>query len=216
MTKQPLIKTTEYSGMEFNPTVKKDLIVEYPKLKDIFSDISDKEMRYLLLVYDRNSPLKKYYPNLKKRKEFAAATAGYDTEVDNLVPIFDFTIEEVTPAVIEDGEEIESEKTQTVVYTALIKSLSSFLSYQNSRLWAMIVTNEQAFYEYQEKVMSSVVISDDKDALSAISIKTKLLEAMDAIHKRLDAYYSEFTGDDTSVQSAISKRRITAEGIAGV
>lgn len=211
-----MIKAAEYASMEFNPTVKKDVLVEYPKLKDIFSEISDKEMRYLLLVYDKNSPIKKYYPNLKKRKDFAAYIAGYDTEVDNLVPVFDFTIEKTTPAVIEDGEEVEPEKTTTVVYDALIKSLSSFLAYQNSRLWAMIVTNEQAFYEYQEKVMSSVVLSDDKDALSAISIKTKLLEAMDAIHKRLDIYYSEFTGDDTNVQSAISKKRITSEAIAGV
>jgi len=212
MEKGLIVKAAEYANMEFNPTVKKDMLVEYPRLKDIFTEISDREMRYLLLVYDKNSPIKKYYPNLKKRKEFAADIAGYDTEVDNLVPIFDFTITKTIKAVEEDEEDREV----TEVYDVLIKSLSSFLAYQNSRLWVMIVTSEQAFYEYQEKVMSSVVLSDDKDALSAISIKTKLLEAMDAIHKRLDTYYSEFTGDDTNVQSAISKKRITAEAIAGV
>ncbi len=59
MEKGLVIKTAEYSAMEFNPTVKKDLIVEYPRLKEIFGDINDKEIRYLLLVYDKNSPIKK-------------------------------------------------------------------------------------------------------------------------------------------------------------
>ncbi len=209
--KNQVIKSAEYSAMEFNPVVKKDMIAEYPRLKEIFGDISDREIRYLLLVYDKNSPIKKLYPQLKKRKEFAADLAGYDIEVDNILPITDFITTEVIPATDE-----EEEKRYTVVYEKLIKALSSFLAYQNSRLWTMIVTNEQAFYEYQEKVMSSVSSSDDKDALSAISIKTKLLEAMDTIHNRLDTYYAEFTGDDKDVQSAMSKKKITSEALAGV
>ncbi len=150
--------------------------------------------------------------SLKRRKEFAADISGYDTENDNLIPIFDFTIEEIVPAT-EEGEE---DTKRTVVYEKLVKGLSSYLAYQNSRLWVMIVTNEQAFYEYQEKVMSSVSSTDDRDALTAISIKTKLLEAMDTIHNRLDVYYREFTGDDKDVQNAMSKKKITSEALAGV
>jgi len=213
--KRLVIKNAEYSAMEFNPICKKDILIEYPKLADILTDIGDQEIRYLILIYDKNSPLKKYYPNLKKRKELAADIAGFNTETD-LSSIYDFTIERTIPAVIEADEVIEEERIERIVNEKLIKALSSYLAYQNSRLWAMIVTNEQAFYEYQEKVMSSVSITDDKDALSAISIKTKLLEAMDAIHKRLEAYYIEFTGDDKAVEAAIGRKKITAEAIAGV
>ncbi len=211
--KKLVIPTAEYAAMEFNPLGKKDIYMSYPRLESLMGMIDesfdDRHVRYILLVYDKKSPLTKYYPNLKRRKEFAADIAGFDIESAEINNLYDFITEET---IIED----EKERQITVPNDKMITALSSYLSYQDSRLWAMIVTNEQAFYEYQEKVMSSVTNTDDRDALSAISIKTKLLEAMDDIHKRLDAYYSEFTGDDKALQSGLSKKRITAESIAHV
>jgi hypothetical protein len=55
----------------------------------------------------------------------------------------------------------------------------------------------------------------DKDILQAIDIKTKIMTAQDDIVQRLKKYYKELTGEDTSLEEAITRRkRVTAESIA--
>lgn len=201
-----MIPDKDYSQMEFNPLIKRKLLTEYPKLSQIIGERDDKMIRYVLLMYDQNSPLRKYYPDVNKRKDFAAAIAGYDADKDiSKIENLKTLTENVTT---EDGQKI-------VPYEELLESISTYMTYQNSRLWTMIVTNEQSFYEYQRRIMAEVGGEADKDALSAITIKTKLLEAMDDIHKRLDRYYSELTGGDQDLETAIMlKKRLSPESKA--
>lgn len=176
--------------MEFDPTCKKKLSVEYPKLAKIIDLSDDKMGRYVLLMYDIKSPIKTLYPDLSKRKDVCADLAGYSPSETE--PLKTLTIES------EDGMK---------PYEPLLEMISQYLSYQNSRLWAMIVTNEQSFYEYQRRIMAEIGGDADKDALSAVTLKTKLLEAMDAIHQRLDRYYYELTGGDKILEEMVAKRR---------
>lgn len=201
-----MIPDKDYSSMEFNPLIKRKLLTEYPKLSQIIGERDDKMIRYVLLMYDQNSPLRKYYPDVNKRKDFAAAIAGYDADKDiSKIENLKTLTENVTT---EDGQKV-------VPYEDLLESISTYMTYQNSRLWTMIVTNEQSFYEYQRRIMAEVGGEADKDALSAITIKTKLLEAMDDIHKRLDRYYSELTGGDQDLEMAIMiKKRLSPESKA--
>lgn len=201
-----MIPDKDYSQMEFNPLIKRKLLTEYPKLSQIIGERDDKMIRYVLLMYDQNSPLRKYYPDVNKRKDFAAAIAGYDADKDiSKIENLKTLTENVTT---EDGQKV-------VPYEELLESISTYMTYQNSRLWTMIVTNEQSFYEYQRRIMAEVGGEADKDALSAITIKTKLLEAMDDIHKRLDRYYSELTGGDQDLEMAIMiKKRLSPESKA--
>jgi hypothetical protein len=93
--------------------------------------------------------------------------------------------------------------------------ISQYLQYQNSRLWTMIVTNEQSFYEYQRRIMAEVGGDADRDALSAVTLKTKLLEAMDDIDQRLSKYYAQLTGSDSALEDSLTKRRrLSPESIA--
>ena len=197
--------------MEFNPTVKKKITVVYPKLSEMFGSVDDKMARYILLMYDSNSPLRNYFPELQKRKEFSASIAGYDIDKDDVTPLFTFTRK-----VVEEAEDEDSEPKEYVEpHEELLHAISDFLIYQNNRLWVLISTNEQAFYECQVKVMTEVVSDQDKDALSAIKIKKELLVAMDEIHKRLQLYYRELSGDDKDLELEITKRRRTsAEAVA--
>jgi hypothetical protein len=61
---------------------KKPLIEENPELKAIpeFADLSDRQLRYIFLVYDYKTPLRQM--PLEKRKEEAAKTVGYKYEAD--------------------------------------------------------------------------------------------------------------------------------------
>ncbi len=190
--------TLEYSRMEFNPTVKGRIIKEYPVLAKIFSSVEDKMARYVMLMYDSNSPVREFEPELSRRKEFCASVAGYDLE--EIEPLKSLTTKTA------DGFE---------PYHDLLDCISNYLMFQNNRLWSLIVTNEQSFYEYQRRIMAEIGGEADRDALSAVTLKTKLLEAMDDIHKRLESYYTKITNGDKDLESAISKRkRVSPESIA--
>ena len=191
-----MIGDKEYSRMEFDPTVKKNIQSVYPKLKDIVGSGDDKMVRYVILMYDVSSPLRQHYPELGKRKEFAASIAGYDLMKDNVVSLFDFKIDE------EPNEE-------------LLDMIIKYLKYQNNWVWSMIVSNEQAFYEYNRRVMMPVEGNKDKDILQAINIKTQIMSSQDEIYQRLQKYYRDLSGGDDKLEEAITTRkRLRPEEIA--
>lgn len=193
-----MIGDKEYSRMEFDPTVKKNIQSVYPKLKEIVGSGDDKMVRYVILMYDVSSPLRQHYPELGKRKEFAASIAGYDLMKDNVVSLFDFKIDE------EPHEE-------------LLDMIIKYLKYQNNWVWSMIVSNEQAFYEYNRRVMMPVEGNKDKDILQAINIKTQIMSSQDEIYQRLQKYYRDLSGGDDKLEEAITTRkRLRPEEIANV
>lgn len=198
-----MIDEKEYSRMEFSPVVKKNLTVVYPKLKDIVGSVDDKQLRYVLLMYDQNSPLRNHYPDLSKRKEFAASIAGYDLMKDDVTMLFDFKQKN------DEDEYVPNEE--------LLAVIMKYLKYQNSWVWSMIVSNEQAFYEYNMRVMMPVEGNKDKDILQAINIKTQIMTSQDEIYQRLQKYYKDLSGGDAQLEDAIVKRkRVRPEDIANV
>lgn len=209
-----MIDETEFSKIEFNPTVKESLTTQYPKLKEIVGDVNDKLLRYVILMYDMNSPLKEKYPSLSQRKDFAASMAGYNLEKDDIDSLRTMTKTIKTPKFNDKGEQYGF-NVSIEPFEEMLDVVLRLVVYQNNRLWAMIITNEQAFYEYQRRVMAEIGGDADKDALSAITIKTKIMEAMDDIDKRLDGYYKRLTSGDTDLEEVITKRkRLRPEEIA--
>jgi hypothetical protein len=193
-----MIDEKEYNKMEFDPTVKKNMTVVYPKLKEIVGTEDDKMLRYVLLMYDINSPLRQHYPELGKRKEFAASIAGYDLMKDNVVSLFDFKINDEP-------------------YEELLDIIMKYLKYQNNWVWSMIVSNEQAFFEYNRRVMMPVEGNRDKDILQAINIKTQIMTSQDEIYQRLQKYYRDLSGGDVDLEEAITvKKRLRPENVGNV
>lgn len=193
-----MITDKELSIIEFNPTVKKPMLAAYPKLKEVLGSGDDRMIRYVVLMYDVSSPLRQHYPDLSKRKEFAASLAGFDLMKDDVVSLFEFRLNE------EPHED-------------LLAMITAYLKYQNNWVWSMIVSNEQAFYEYNQRVMMPVEGNRDKDILQAINIKTQIMESQDQIYQRLQRYYRELSGGDEKLQEAITTRkRLRPEGIADV
>ena len=196
-----MISENEYSKMEFNPTVKESLTVKYPKLRHIVGDVDHRLIKYIILMYDVSSPLRQHYPELGKRKEFAASMAGYDLLKDDVTTIFEFKIKN------EQGEYEPNE--------ALLGIIIKYLKYQNNWVWSMIVSNEQAFYEYNMRVMMPVDGNKDKDILQAITIKTQIMSSQDAIYQRLQKYYKDLSGGDSDLEQAITiRKRLRPEEIA--
>ena len=153
-------------------------------------------------MYDINSPLRHHYPELGKRKEFAADLAGYDLMKDDVTQLFDFKLK--------DGDEEEP-------YEELLELTIKYLKYQNNMVWFMIVSNEQAFFEYNRRVMMPVDGARDKDILQAVEIKTKIMSSMDDIYLRLQKYFRDLSGGDEKLEEILTKRkRLRPEEIANV
>jgi hypothetical protein len=195
-----MISEKEYSKMEFNPVVKESLTVKYPKLKKIVGDVDNRMIRYVILMYDVSSPLRQHYPELGKRKEYAASISGYDMAKDDVTCLFDFKVKV--------NEEYEP-------YEELLDLIIKYLKYQNNWVWTMIISNEQAFFEYNKRVMMPVEGNRDKDILQAINIKTQIMTSQDEIYQRLQKYYKDLSGGDSNLEEAITiRKRLRPEEIA--
>jgi hypothetical protein len=196
-----------FSGLKYNvfkSAGKKssgDLMVDFPELgkMDSFSEARsvmpvedfNRTVKLIMAMYDKSSPLVRMYQDVNKRILEAAAVAGYDVEKSrgDIESLFSFQDKLFTSMVIE------------------------FLRLQNSRIWTMICSNEQTFYEYQKALMSEVTMfNTEKDKLSAVAIKSKLMEDSDAISERLDRYYQLLYGDQRITDMSVVD--YTPEGLA--
>lgn len=139
----------------------------------------DKVIRYIILMYDKGSPLIKRFTNLDARKREASAIAGFNQEEPSLKAYKEFQDEEFTEMVVE------------------------FLIYQNNYTWTMLVSNEQTFYEFQKTLLQeSSMIRNDKDKISAIASKAKLMEESDKIVERINSYYKQVFTEEKVIETA--------------
>ena len=203
-----MASVNEFSKLKFNPFNISGKIEEaYSPIKSIvngnewyLSQVREEEgkgqkvLLFLIMMYDPGSPAKDKYQDIVKRKEYCLDVAGIDKESVLATTLVDMQ---------DDG---------------WIEMVMSFLIMVNARLWTLICINEQSFYEFSFRVLKTISGDggmDEKDILSAATIKTKLMEACDDIHKRLTGYYRELTGDDDDLVRAIErKKRLTPEQIA--
>jgi hypothetical protein len=182
----------------FNPLVK-DLTGKYPALIPLLpkGENGEKILKYILFLYDPKSPLIKDSRNIKTRKQEAARLAGFDLQKDTdfLDSLYSFKNKEAAA--------------KTVLF------LKEFI---HNRTWSMIVSHEQTFYEYNERLMKPV--EDDKetkekDIMSTIVLKSKLVQDLKDIHSTLKEYYKEMFDDD-DLRDKVVNTRISPETMARV
>lgn len=150
--------------------------------------------KYVVLVYDPDSPFRIKYPNLDKRKLEVAVWVGYDLKED--------------ADRLEDIMSLRSAIVAEMVYEFLLTLP------KNNKLWMLIISNEETFYEFQRALQSGVEFTkDDRDKLQTISIKDKLLDSSETILARLDALYKKMFEEPEIVDKA-QKKRITPENMA--
>lgn len=154
------------------------------------SDI-DNLIRYVVACYDKGSPIVRVISNIGTRKMEAALVAGYDLEKDSEVldDIFAFEGETMTLGIL-------------------------LLKEQNDMYWAMTVSNEQCFWEYQKALNTSITnYKDDKQKMDALNVKSKIMDECDKITERVEAYRLKIFGDPEIV-AKVSKKNFSPESIA--
>lgn len=180
----------DFSACVFNPLTKKELSKAYPDLAKIHGNESI--LRYIVAMYDQNSPLVKMHPELIQRKQVAAAVAGLSNEPEEFLDdLFGLKDDEV------------------------VRAISLYLkTYGAPKVWMMIVSQEQMFQEYFDRVITPVEAEKDTDLIRAVELKSKLAAEMDLISTRLEGYYRKLYGDDEELLNQSKALRFTPEMVA--
>lgn len=194
----------EFEQLRFNVypvALSEDLFEKFPSMRTFssFKDYEGKEgydrlIRYVIYMYDVNSPMGKNIANLDERKKACAFLSGFTSEDDEY---------------LEDLYTLEDKEAAEMVVEFLKEHDSS-----NHLKWCQIVTNEHTFYEYQKALLSETLnIEDEKKRLDATLVKSKLMEDSQVIAERIDTLYQQvFT--DPSTFTAAKRKRVTPETMA--
>lgn len=193
-----MFKPSDFSKCLFNPYTE-DLFKSYKQLsliKEINNNIDNKLMKYIIVLYDYNSPIVIKFRDLKVRKQQAAEFCGYDLYSETTNRIYNLS--------------------EDYILEAVDMFLKKFI---HNRTWYMICSNESIFWEYGKRMLKPVGGEDEggrklseKDLIAAMQAKTKLSEDMAAIDERLDAAYKRLYGDE-NINRFINKST-TPESIA--
>jgi len=186
-------KPQHFSRCLFNPMAK-DLLDQSPILKNLTTDI--RVLKYVLVLYDPNSPFILQHRDIKMRKQMAAQFAGFDIVMES--------------DQLSDMYSLKDDMTREVVVRFLKK-------FAFPREWFMICANEETFYEYGERLMEPIgkSLKGDKDEMGAIAVKSKLSQDMEIINERIEKGYKRMFGDDSEIDIPGVTGRTSAESMAG-
>lgn len=188
----------QFKNCQFDPFEWK-VFEKYPRLHDLIPKAKkgeesvvdllppDQVLRYIIALYDPKSPLIKGEQNLLRRKEVAAEVAGFDIvgQLEELTALYE----------CRNG--------------AVVVFIQNYLRiHAKSMEWAMIQSFEQAFWEYQARLMQPIEKdAKDKDLMSAVGMKTKLSEDIKGLYENYQTAISKFYGEDKELIERSGKIR---------
>lgn len=149
-------------------------------------------LRYIIMMYDPNSPLRKNYPELDLRKQVASQESGYDLQ-------------------LQDGERSELER------EVLVESIILYLRMINNLTWTEMCTTEEAIWEYNRRILEPIKSNDkEKDEMSAVKMKGTMMSELKMMNIRYKELTFEFFGEDDDLieASKIKVSKISSEDIA--
>lgn len=155
------------------------------------------QVRYVLYLYDKNSPLWMTEPDIASRKKKAASLAGFDILSEKSVLEGMFLLKNVF----------------------LARSVTSFIKFQYNIELSALISNEQVLYELQHVLREELTsFKDDKQKIDHFKTKTELLTKQDAILVLCNRYKSEIWKEDQSAYEMTMEieygRKVTPEQIA--
>ena len=88
-----------------------------------------------------------------------------------------------------------------------IDMVFGFLKYQNETLWKEIVATEGMVDQYIKGMMQVVDMDDDKKALEALNVKSKLRQEVRNMNQDLKDMYRQFYKDHSDVQEKVVTKK---------
>lgn len=196
------LSNEQFSGMKVRPHEIMGNMMDVPgaiyanlsswrSLVLLYPEDGDAMFRYLLYMYDQDTPMLKLFPDMVERRRVAYDLSG-----------------------------LHNKNMQKLLVSGTNKGFQravfDYLKAQKSALWALIMVNESMFYECMENMMQDTVMEKDKDLLASLKIKGELAEHMEKTQRRLQKYIKEFYNEDAVLVSAHNtvSTRMSSESIA--
>lgn len=121
---------------------------------------------------------------------------------------------------------IETKKANAILYSGIkeeliehdevIDMIVSFLVYQNSKLWSVIMTNERLFIEYLTILNTKLEnFNSDKDIVETLTKKEKVRGFLETLCNDLDSQYERLYGGDKELMENTQKKvRLSPETVS--
>ena len=156
-----------------------------------FSPHKLKVINYILLSFDPESPFVKKYVDIKKRRDAVSDYTG-----------------------LSNVKKETSDQVMGYSNPDILLMIFEYVQFINNRLWSLITVSESVFQEYTKELLLGVDGDDSKDKLQALTLKTKILGALDDISAKLDGYYAIFYADNSDLEESVKRVSISPESIA--
>lgn len=160
-----------------------------------------RKIRYILYLYDKNSPLWQTDPDIVARKRKAAHLAGWNIADENVL------------------------KELTAIFRLrdpfVTHSVTKFIRYQNSSPLQALMTNEQVLFDMTHVMMESLdKFNDDKQKIDHFKTKTALLQQQDNIMSLIEKYKTQiWKGDEEAYEQTMELefgKKVSPEQIAQI
>lgn len=179
----------------FNP-LEKDLL-KNEQLKELIEgiEITDRQIRYCLALYDPKSPVVKDNPDITARKISAAEAAGYDTRKDK-----------------EDLDKLYSCDDEFLI-VFIIRFLRRVV---RSRVWASLQADEQVFWEFIQRLFKPISEESDKTDVDAQEKKLKISKGKEEVSALIEQNWNKLLGDDEDLKKKAKANNYSPESMAGI
>lgn len=186
----------EFQGCEFNPvTGGVPMLEAYPRLKEIidtdwveeYADAMDELIRFVIMVYDKNSPLRQSERDSMRRKNIAYDLVGFKRQANG-----------------EPIEEIINE-THPIIFMITVRYLAKFIK---SKEYAALCAFEFKYYENIMELMTPIVGTTNAERLEAAKKKSVISEEIVKDIKIIDDLWLGFFGEKALVERVKAKKFI--------
>lgn len=185
----------DFQSCEFNPFSKLPMLEQYPRIKEIvdaewiseYAASIDNILRFVVIVYDKNSPLRQNERDSLRRKNIAYDLAGFDR--------------------LENGEpdEVIVNETHPIIFMITVRYLAKFIK---SKEYAALCAFEFKYYENIMELMTPIKGDTNAERLEAAKKKSVISEEIVKDIKIIDDLWLGFFGEKTLVEKVKAKKFI--------
>jgi hypothetical protein len=168
----------------------------------------NKIIKYIVYLYDKNSPMQVRYPDIKIRRNECAKLAGFTGVMDTFEDLH--SLERGSYREVIGHEPPDDNGVEEPIYGdmefPLAKMVTQYCISQKHHKWTIIMTQESLFQEYTQEILLPITrFKDQKQKLDATLVKSKLREELEVIEAKLDGLYTDVFGAKRSIEIARTK-----------
>lgn len=192
----------------------KDLLQEFPKLAKYpeFRDYTFKDrnkwIKYIVLVYDINSPYTERQEDWREKKEMAATEAGLLNTKGN----FPEKVKKVLDGDFRNDEDLDAKDQTEPILDMIICFLTKIVARPE---WTELCTLLEEYEEYMRRRQKAVVGKTDDAEMKAIEKKDQLRRSCQEIVNHIRDFEEKVFGEHDDVKREAYKTQVlTPEKIA--